>query len=313
MPKMEDAQFGKEKEPFNYKLVQENIDELCIAIPRLIERRWPKKYAHVDSARIIFSQSFRIAVNTYATIFFIIADIDYYARQKVFSLSLAPLVRTLFEQLVAFIFLLQDVPRYIPLLFKTGYVERVIQLKHAEKYHGEKAVWKPYIETLKKQIDLEAKTAGLTPDEIANPKKKIGHWPTPGAMLDRLRRDGTASQSTLDYVEYIKDWLYRELSGQTHLNVSGITMRGVHLSDESAKRVFGEDDWEKRRDEKMEEYRQKQVWLTIVLMLSIVSEIEGHFHFGRNHKAREVWTHLNTHSDIALDFWEARYSNLLPT
>jgi hypothetical protein len=310
---MEEVQFGKEKEPFNYKLVQENIEELCIAIPRLIERQWPKEYNHVDSARIIFSQSLRIAVNTYGTIFFIIADVDYYARRKVFALSLAPLVRTLFEQLVALIFLLQDIPRYIPLLFKTGYVERVIQLEHAEKYHGQKDIWKPYIEGLRKQITLEAETARLTADEIANPKKKIGYWPTPGAVVNRFRQDRTASQGTLDFVEYVKDWLYRELSGQTHLNVSGITMRGVHLSDESAKLVFGDDDWEKLRDEKMEEYRQKQVWLTIVLMLSIISEIEGHFNFGRNHKAREVWTHLNNHSDIALDFWEARYSNLLPT
>ena len=141
----------------------------------------------------------------------------------------------------------------------------------------------------------------------------IGRWPTPGAMLDRLRRDAAASQDTIDYVEYIKDWLYRELSGQTHLNVSGITMRGVLLSEESAKQVFQGENWEEQRDEKLEEYRLKQVWLTIILMLSIVSEIEGHFQFGRNLKAREVWTILNKHSDIALDFWEERYSNLLPT
>lgn len=310
---MEDTQFLKDKESLDYKLIQEDVERLCIAIPRLLERNWPDKYAHVDSARIILSQSFRIAFNTYATIFFIIADVDYYARQKTFALSLAPLVRTLFEQLIAFIFFMQDIPRYIPLLFKTGYVERVIQLKHTEKYHGEKPAWQKYIKGLKKQIDLEARSAQLSPEEIASPRKMIGRWPTPGAMLDRLRRDTAASQDTIDYVEYIKDWLYRELSGQTHLNVSGITMRGVLLSEESAKQVFQGENWEEQRDEKLEEYRLKQVWLTIILMLSIVSEIEGHFQFGRNQKAREVWTILNKHSDIALDFWEARYSNLLPT
>ncbi|HBB94189.1 MAG TPA: hypothetical protein DC054_02250 [Blastocatellia bacterium] len=130
-------------------------------------------------------------------------------------------------------------------------------------------------------------------------------------MLDRLKRDKTASQDTLDYIEYVNDWLYRELSGQTHLNVSGITLRGVHFSTAEAKLVFG-DDWEAKRNEKLEEYRQEQVWLSIILMLAIVSEIEGHFNFGRNQKAREVWTILCKYSDYALDLWDARYSTVLP-
>jgi len=66
------------------------------------------------------------------------------------------------------------------------------------------------------------------------------------------------------------------------------------------------------RNEHLEQYRQKQIWLSVILMLAIVSEIEGHFHFGRNQKAREVWGILIKYSDIALDFWETRYSVLLP-
>jgi len=307
---MEDTRVLKERDRFDYKLIHETLEKLCVATANLLEREWPAKYK-VDSAREVFFQSVRIATNTYSTIFFIIADVEYYARRKVYALSLPPLVRTLFEQLIAFVFLIQDIPKYIPWLFKTGYTERIIQLKHADKYHGTKADWKDYIDELKKQIDLEAKSCQLTAAEIANPRKKIGRWATPGAMLDRLKRDGTATQDTLDYVEYINDWLYRELSGQTHLNVSGITMRGVHFSNDAAKEVFGSN-WEEERNEHLEQYRQKQIWLSVILMLAIVSEIEGHFHFGRNQKAREVWGILIKYSDIALDFWETRYSALLP-
>jgi hypothetical protein len=89
-------------------------------------------------------------------------------------------------------------------------------------------------------------------------------------------------------------------------------MRGIHFSVDEAKIVFGDEEWEGKRNEKLEEYRQKQVWLAIILMLAIVSEVEGHFHFGRNQKARELWTLLNAHSDIALDFWDHRYKELLP-
>lgn len=307
---MEDTRFIKDKEAFDYKVIQDTLEKLCEATANLLEREWPAELK-VDSARVVFFQNLRIAFNTYSTIFFIIADVEYYARKKVYALSLPPLVRTLFEQLVAVIFLVQDIPRYIPWLFKTGYTEHIIQLKHAEKYHGTKSNWKDFIDELKRQIEREAKASRLTDAEIANPKKKIGRWATPGAMLDRLKRDKTASQDTLDYIEYLNDWLYRELSGQTHLNVSGITMRGVHFSIEEAKEGFG-NNWEEKRNEKLEEYRQKQIWLSIILMLAIVSEIEGHFHFGRNQKAREIWAILIKYSDIALDFWETRYSALLP-
>jgi hypothetical protein len=281
------------------------------ATANLLEREWPEKYRQVDSARVVFFQSLRIAINTYATIFFIIADEEYYSRKKVFALSLPPLVRTLFEQLIALIFLIQDIPSYIPWLFRTGYTEHVILLRHVQKYHGANPHWAQYIAGLKEQIHREETSGYLSMQEIQNPFNNIGRWPTPGRMLSRLRKDGKATQGTLDYIEYINDWLYRELSGQTHLNASGLSMRGIHFSTDQAKQIFP-NNWEEERTKKLEEYRQKQVWITITLMLAILSEIEGHFHFGRNHKARELWAMLNAHSDIALDFWDTRYAALLP-
>ena len=47
--------------------------------------------------------------------------------------------------------------------------------------------------------------------------------------------------------------------------------------------------------------------ITFTLMLAIVSEIEGHFHFGRNQKARYLWKVFSEHSDITKDFWDTRY------
>lgn len=311
MTDMEDTRFTKEKGEFDYKVIQETLERLCEATANLLEREWPAKYERVDSARVTFFQSLRIAINTYNTIFFIIADEEYYGRRKIYALALPPLVRTLFEQLIAFIFLIQDIPTYIPWLFKTGHTEHIIQLRHVQKYHGMKPEWTDYIDNLKAQISREENSGYLTQQEMQNPYDNIGRWPTPGRMHKKLKKDKTSPQDTLDYIEYINDWLYRELSAQTHLNVSGLTMKGVHFSIEDAKVVFG-DTWEEERNRRLEEYRQKQVWLAIIIMMAIVSEIEGHFHFGRNQKARELWTYLNQYSDIALDFWETRYAALLP-
>jgi len=308
---LDETKTGGEIPAMSYKLIQDTFEKLLEATANLLERDWPAKYHAVDSARVVFFQGLRIAINTFNTIMFIVADDDYHGRRRVCSLALPPLVRTLFEQLISFIFLIQDVPRYIPWMFRTGYNEDRIQLAHVQKYHGSDATWNDYIKHLQEKIAAEEATGYISPHEIKRPDT-IGRWPTPGRMHDRLVRDRTADQDTLDYIEYINSWLYRELSGQTHLNISGLTMRGIHFSIDEAKIVFGEEEWEEKRNEKLEEYRQKQVWLAIILMLAIVSEIEGHFHFGRNQKARELWTLLNAHSDIALDFWEHRYKELLP-
>lgn len=294
----------------DYSLIQDPLEKLCVATSNLLEREWDERYRKVNSARVIFFQSFRIAFNTYATIFFIIADEPMPERRPVFALSLPPLVRSLFEQLIAFIFLIQDIPTHIPWLLKTGYNEYRIQLDHIQKYHGTKDKWKPYIQELKDQLVLQEATGVMSTAEIKNPSQ-IGRWPTPGKMLQKLEKLPNTSQQTLEYIAYLNSWLYRELSGQTHLNLSGILQRGVYFSTEEAKRFFG-NNWEEERAEKLEEYKQNQIWLAIVLMLSIVSEIEAHFHFGRNEKARYLWAILIEYSDIALDFWEARYSTLLP-
>ena len=308
---MEDTRIDRERDALDYKLIQGNLETLFEATANLLEREWPAHYESVDSSRVAFFQSIIIAINTYNTIFFIIAEEEHYARRKVYALSIPPLVRSLFEQLILLIFLIQDIPRYIPWLFKTGYTEHVVQLRHVQQFHGNKADWQDYLDRLKKQISIEEKVGKLSAAEIANPRKTIGRWPTPGAMLNRLKKDKSASQDTLDYIEYINAWIYRELSRQTHFSLSNISMRGIHFSIDDAKAVFG-DDWEAKRKEILEDYRQKHVGFAIVIMLSIVSEIEGHFHFGRNQRARELWTVLSKYSDIALDFWDTRYSSLLP-
>ena len=90
---------SKEKGEFDYKVIQDQFESLCEATANLLEREWPKAYQHVDSARVVFFHSLRIAINTYYTIFFVIADEDYYARKKVFALSLAPLNNWLYREL----------------------------------------------------------------------------------------------------------------------------------------------------------------------------------------------------------------------
>lgn len=294
----------------DYQKVKRELVTLFEATANKLEREWPERYARVDSARVIFYQSVRIAINTYNTILWICADTPKDPdRKPVYALSLAPLTRTLFEQLVMLLFLLEDVPRYVQLLFKTGYAARRAELDHVLKYHGSLPEWQGYIDVLRKQIAVEEQEVPLTPAEIQHPESAIGKWPTPGKVPKRLRRDHPASPN-IDFIEYLDSWMYRELSEQTHLEAHGLTQRGMYFSPHIARHLFG-DGWENVMNAHLERYRVKQVFTAMALMLAICSEIEAHFKYRLNQRLRYLWTLCSPSSGIIKDFWETRYTTYI--
>ena|SRR2546423_12893152 len=277
---MEGLRVTREKGELDFQKVQGEFERLFEAIANLLERDWGQRYINVDSARTVFLQSMRIAINTYKTIMYIAADIPKDPlRRPEYSLSLAPLTRTLFEQLVTFIFLIEDIPTYIPWLFKTGYTEQRIQLDHYLKYHSSDPVFQNYIDALRTRIVEFEKEYNLTANEISNPKKFIKRWPTPGGFIEKLRNEHSTS-SVIPFLEYIHSWFYRVLSGHTHLNSVGIIERGIYFDPRLAKNHILGSDWEEKLKEMLLGYRIGQVYLTATLMLAICSEIEGHFNYG---------------------------------
>lgn len=295
----------------DYQKIKRELLTLFEATANKLEREWDARYADVDSGRVIFFQLIRIAINTYNTIVWICADSPKDPdRKPIYALSLAPLTRTLFEQLIMLLFLLEDVPQYIQLMFKTGYAAKRLELEHVLKYHGNLPDWQHYIDFLRNQIEIEEQEVKLTQAEIQHPESTIGKWPTPGKILKRLRRDHPISPN-INFIEFIDSWLYRELSEQTHLESRGLTQRGMYFSPDIAQRLFG-DEWERVMDEHLAQYRGKQVFTAIALMLAICSEIEVHFKYGLNQRARYLWAFLSPTSGIIKDFWETKYSTYIP-
>lgn len=299
---------SKKKGELPYGVIQEQFTTLLTFFSNKLERE--PRYVNVDSSPQLFLQEFRNAFNTFHTIVFICADTPKDPhRHKRFALSISPLTRTLFEQLILFVFLLEDVPNFVPWLFKTGYTETRSELDHCKKYHGHKAKWRRYIAGLKKKVAHAEATYRLSPREIKNPRETIGRGPTPGGLLSVLRNNRPRSKA-IPFMEYILSWLYRELSGQSHLNVLELAKRGVLFSTEDAKRNFGAK-WEEKREEHLEDYRQHQIFLAITIMLAMCTEIEAHFRYGKRDDITYLWTALNEYSDMTKDLWDTRYSTLL--
>ncbi|HEY0377226.1 MAG TPA: hypothetical protein VGC87_09735 [Pyrinomonadaceae bacterium] len=306
----EEASAQPQEDVFDPKIIQEPLERLLASTANNLERVWSAYYRPIQDARVVFYVRVRIAINTYSAIMYLCADTPKDPlRNPKFVLAIPPLVRTLFEELVTIIFLLHDIPTYIPYLLKTGYTEHWRELDYSLKYHGSDPAWADYIDNLKKQMQQEETTLGLTAAEKAHPDSTIGRWPQPNKIVGKLKRQHSSSPA-IPFIEFVNAWMYRRLSGQTHLDLMGIRKRGIHFSEDEAKRAFG-DNWEAKLADLLGLYGREQIYTMFTLLLAIASEIEAHFKYDLKERAKFVWQVLSEYSDISKDFYERRYQQLL--
>jgi len=293
----------------DWQVIKEKLEELLEACANHLEREWPAKYAHIDSSRIIQFTRMRVAINAYAAIMWLVADIPEDPRRKPLVLSVAPLVRSLFEELMSLIFVFQNYEGLIQSFILTNYTEISLELEHAKKYHGDRPEWQSYINKLDQRRTNLAASLGLTSEQSSNPLKNLGRWPTPGKMINILKLRYPNSTG-IEFMEFVRSWIYRTLSGDTHLNFDGLLRRGSYYAPRDLKMMFGEKSKELHKDN-FETYKMEMIWTTLTLLLSIVSETEGHFRFGLATRAEYLWRILVEHSDLAKEFFDRRYRLVL--
>jgi len=296
--------------PLDFGVIKDRLEELLEAAANFLERDWPPRYSNVDSARIIFYTRMRLVINTYASFMWLVADKPKDPLRKMLVLSTPPLVRTMFEELMTLIFLFHDVPALIQSYAMTNYTELDLEIKHAKKYHEHKPQWKNYIADKEARLADLAINLALSPDQITNPRKYIGRWPTPGRMINVVKAKWKTSND-IEFMEYVQSWIYRTLSGDTHLNFDGVIRRGSFFAGKELKAEFGPDDAKAKGTQNFEAFRMEMVWTMLTLLLSIVSEIEGHFHFGLATRAKYLWIIFEENSDLSNEFYEARYKAML--
>jgi hypothetical protein len=143
---------------------------------------------------------------------------------------------------------------------------------------------------------------------------RILRWPRPGKVIQRLDRLDPNS-ATLGYIRFLDDWLYRELSAQSHLEPSGLGELGLYfLGMQDLKEISRSEDQDQireRLDEKLLEFKTKSVWIAITLVLSLASEVELHFKYDLAQRALYLWKVFAEHSEIVSEIFEERYKSLL--
>ena len=148
---------------------------------------------------------------------------------------------------------------------------------------------------------------GVTQEEMNN-TNKIEYWPNPGKMAKRSRRENSHS-ATADFLSFLDDWFYKALSGQSHLNAQGLVQRGMFFTGRDMMSILS-DKANEIIEKELVRFRNEQIWISIILILALSSEIEMHFSYGLDQRLKYVWGLIVNYNDQAKDLYERRYKNL---
>ena len=278
------------------------MDTLLAATTNKIEREWPPSL-NVPFGREFFHGTMEVAINTYKTVRWICADKPKDLSRRVeYSLSVPPLNRTILDSLFNVVFMLEDLSSRCSWFCKSGWREEKERLNRYQAQYSGLPDWKKWLDMYVTQIEMGKKLFGITPQEEATPSI-IKFWPNPGKMP----RYGISGADPLpiarEFLAYMNDWFYRDLSAQSHLSLPGLTMRAAGLIKLA------------RKDEDVEEALSKvksdQVSTTLTLLLALVSEIDSYFNFGLAERAIYLWTVINAYSLATREVYYKRYNQLL--
>jgi hypothetical protein len=287
----------------DFQLIERPINTLLAAAANTIERACPVELSRVPWAQPLFLVAVRVATVTYRTIRHICANLPKdHASPVEYSISVPPLNRSVLDIILTLMFILEDPDQRCGWYFKAGWREsRLNYEKHLTNY-GDSPDWQPWLTVVLDHLHKGKAFFGITPDQEANPST-IPSWPNPGAMKSYGVRKDDATPAGRNFMKYLDDWYYKELSVQSHLSAFGFETRGGILikglpPDEDATR-------------ELQRFRSIQVSKSVTLTMIFLSELELGLHLGFQERIKYVWTILAAHALEAKEIYELRYASAL--
>jgi hypothetical protein len=281
----------------DFGAIQKELDSLLIAVPNKIDREWPPALSKNGLAQTMLHTTALVSANTFKSIRFLVAQkpVDP-SRRLEYALSTPPLTRTILDSLFNVVFLFEDFTKHSKWYFKSGW--RELRQEH-ERYtatYGGDPDWKDWLKWQQKGLQMVEVLAQITAAEKADPKS-IPWWPNPGKMPQHPR----VSSATRDYLTYLNDWFYRELSAASHLSLLGLLDRGGHLVNEGDPNQY----------RFLDKYRSDCVFTTITILLALLSEIEIGLGLGVATRLKYVWSVVASYCGATKNVYERRYATNL--
>lgn len=278
----------------DFAVIREPLEKLATAVILNVERALPAKITQIPGAPVLLLLLAKVAETTFSTIRYFCAEKPQDpARRISFASSAPPLLRTLLDEIYTVIFIGEDIPARVQWYYKAGWRElREEYERHIQRYAG-KPEWDAWLTTYGKFLDTVQAEWGITAQEAAN-LTGIPRWPTPARMI-ASKTLGSEAQA---FLEYARDWFYREFSQEDHLSLPGLIRRGsTFLRSPDEPRT--ENTWKKLRSD----------WATyaVVLFLAFLTEIVLFCGFDLRDRCSYLWGILMEYSPMAAEVYEARY------
>ncbi len=277
--------------------IRDQLNSLLVTVANKLEREWPTQWASYPEAAVVLRATLAVAENTFNTIRSLCADEPAHPSWKSeYAVSVPPLTRTILDNLFTIVFLFEDLPARSKWFLKSGWRELYEENQRYLRTYGSDPAWK---ESLAKQswfLDYAKTGWQITPEEVSNPKE-IKWWPNPGKMIMHTE----TSKPRRDYLAYLNDWFYKELSSESHLSWPGLAKRSMHLLNKDR------DD----HDTVLDKFRSDCFTMSIALLLAFLSEIQIELGYDLSERLKYIWHVLNPGFNMVRELYDYRYANLL--
>jgi hypothetical protein len=278
----------------NFELIREDLDSVLWATILKVEREPNSQLARLQLAREQLLIMLLRARNSYRTIRFVAADTPPDPnRRPAYMLSIPALNRMILDITFNVLYLFEDLEARFIWFLKAGWREQFEEFTRLNGTYGRYAEWKVYLEGFDLHLKTGARLAGISQDE----------WPNPGKM-PKLQVKAGGQSPALEFLQYLNDWFYRDLSQEAHSSAWGaVRTAAIFLAELNPTAFDIPVDWDR--------VRAVNVGRTLGLMLSLFSEVEGYFRFGLNERFRYLWCLIGEHVPETKELYEKRYDSLL--
>jgi hypothetical protein len=281
----------------DFAVIGEAFDTLVKGTTNRADREWPAKLGGQSHA-MLFTFALKTAYWTYAASKYLVADKPQDAtRRQEFAASVPPLTRTILDLLFNVVFVLDDYPARLCWYFDSGRREVETKITRYKKSYSGDPRWTRWLTNFERSKDIFVQHC----DAVCGRTRAPNSWfPHPGKMLGQKL---FKNPSLYDFLTYLDEWVYGDLSSSSHGHWSGLVQRmgqvlRIERSDNDDLRIANK-------------YRSDVLLQQMTLLLCLVTEIIVAADFDNKAKAAYLWQLLSALSDEAKDLYNLRYQVLL--
>ncbi|HET6145109.1 MAG TPA: hypothetical protein VFE02_16485 [Candidatus Acidoferrales bacterium] len=247
----------------------------------------------------LFVMMLQFTKNSYGAANFLCStEDDASNRKENFALVLPPINRQLLDLLFTLVYILDDFPTRSMDYERSGYRQAREEYDKYRKKFGSDPAWQSRFKVQEDWFPGVERYLSITKEQKANPKL-IRRWLGPA----KLKEKQTRSQP---FMQFLDEWIYKEVSAQAHLNAAGLLSVGLFLLTDLAP-----------EGQRVPVHRALQAYTfwhyarTLTVVLGIASEIDTFAKVGNREALVRLWVMLGDHALEAKEVYEQRYQAML--